>query len=50
MYVMCNGKQSDQLLKLGGHSASLDRTNKMQSAIYEGYSGINDNDSIKLYS
>ena len=30
---MNNGKQGEQLLKvLGGHSASLDRTSKMQRA------------------
>ena len=32
---MNNGKQSEQLLKvLGGHSASLDRTSKMQRATF----------------
>ena len=29
---MCNGKQGEQLLKLGCHSASLDRKSKMQRA------------------
>ena len=32
-FNMNNGKQGEQLLKvLGGHSASLDRTSKMQRA------------------
>ena len=36
VHQTCNkdhGKQGEQLLKLGDHSASLDKTNKMQRAM-----------------
>ena len=48
---MKNGKQGEQLLKvLGGHSASLDRTSKMQRAKWTAklYSG--GHKAIKLIS
>ena len=37
MYNMYNGKQGEQLLKVGGHSASLDSTHKMQRAMIFGW-------------